>query len=250
MASIPRMIFSAWLQGKDQAPALVKLCFARWERLNPGHRMVILDMQAAQTALAGLVLPPLPMQTFADILRIKLLLAHGGIWADAALFPVLPLDKWLGPLTAESGFFAFARPGPDRPISNWFFAATPGHPILARLWQEILRFWAQPRRLVQYGGAVIPHDPVASVAPGAPHDEFPYFWQHYLFQYLIETDFAFATAWAKCRQIPAGPPHSLQGFCAGPGPFTVDNIAAAASRAPVQKLNWRAHYPMELLTRL
>lgn len=247
MASVPRVIYSAWLQGAAQAPAVVQSCFQRWARLNPEYQLHVLEASDAATLLAAHHFPPVPPQALSDILRVKLLLEQGGIWVDAALFPVAPLQDWL-PAGAE--FFAFARPGPDRPISSWFLAAAPGHVIMQKLWAEILRFWCKPRQQAIYNGGLIPPNPAASVAPeaGGGSDFYPYFWLHYLFQYLLETDAEFAGLWALCAQPSAGPPHRLQAVCAGIAP--VETIIAAAKSAPVQKLNWRAAYPLDVLARL
>jgi len=250
MASIPRVIYLAWLQGAAQAPAIVQLCFQRWARLNPEYQLRVLEASDAAALLAGAKFPHLPPQALSDILRVKLLLEHGGLWVDATLFPVLPLESWLPGQMAGAEFFAFARPGPDRPISSWFLAVTPGHVIMQKLWHEILRFWCKPRRLAAYDGGLIPPNPAASVAPeaGGASGGYPYFWLHYLFQYLLETDAAFAAAWALCPQPSALPPHQLQAVCAGAAP--VEAIIAAARTAPVQKLDWRANYPLDMLARL
>ncbi len=247
MASVPRVIYSAWLQGAAQAPAVVQSCFQRWARLNPEYQLRVLEASDAATLLAPYNFPPVPPQALSDILRVKLLLEHGGLWVDAALFPIVPLDSWL---PGGAGFFAFARPGPDRPISSWFLASVPGHVIMQKLWAEILRFWCKPRQMATYDGGLIPADPATSVAPeaGGASDFYPYFWLHYLFQYLLETDAAFADSWALCPQPPAGPPHRLQAVCAGAA--TVEAIIAAARTAPVQKLNWRASYPLDVLGQL
>lgn len=251
MTSVPRVITSAWLQGAAQAPAIVRLCFERWARLNPDYQLRVLEASDATSLLASYRLPPLPAQALSDVLRVKLLRDEGGIWVDAALFPVTPLEAWLSPLMAGTDFFAFARPGPDRPISSWFMAATPGSFVLDKLWAEILRFWSRPRRLAHYEGGLIPPDPAASVAPeaGGASGDYPYFWLHYLFQHLLGTDPEFAAAWARCPAVPADAPHLLQALCARADAQDMQ-IRTAARTAPVQKLNWRAPYPLDLLAAL
>lgn len=249
MISVPRVIYSAWLQGAAQAPAIVQLCFTRWARLNPECRFQALDISDAKALLARENLPPLPAQALSDIMRVKMLLDQGGVWVDASLFPVVPLQNWL-PAAMSTAFFAFAQPGPDRPISSWFMAAAPQHMLLQKLWAEVQRFWSKPRQPVHYATGLIPPDPVASVAPnaGGASDYYPYFWLHYLFQYLLDTDPDFAAVWAMCRQVPAGPPHNLQAACAAG--VDAPTMLAVARTAPVQKLDWRAAYPLDLLAQV
>lgn len=246
MASVPRVIYSAWLQGAAQAPAIVQLCFNRWARLNPDYQLRVLEASEAAALLAPHNIPALPAQALCDILRIKLLHEQGGLWVDASLFPVVPLARWLPAQMADTGFCAFARPGPDRPISSWFMAAQPGHAMVRKLWHETLRFWHKPRRMARYNGSLIPPNPAASVAPaaGGATDAYPYFWLHYLFQYLLDTDMEFAALWARCTPPPAGPPHRLQTACTQP--VTAAMLHAAAHAAPVQKLNWRVTYPLDI----
>jgi mannosyltransferase OCH1-like enzyme len=40
---VPRTIGFMWLQGFDNAPMLIKKCFASWKRHNPNWNIVFLD---------------------------------------------------------------------------------------------------------------------------------------------------------------------------------------------------------------
>jgi hypothetical protein len=246
--TVPRVIHSAWLQGAAQAPAIVQLCFSRWTRLNPEYQLRVLQASDASTLLGGHAFPALPAQALSDIMRVKLLLEHGGIWADATLFPVFPLRDWLPGMMARGDFFAFARPGPDRPLASWFLAAPPGHTLMVKLWREILRFWSRARRPVMFGDSIIPPDPAGSVSPAGDPDIYPYFWLHYLFQYLLDSDADFAAAWALCAQPSADAPHLLQTMFVNAAPL--EAMTGAARAAPVQKLNWRDAYPIEILAQV
>lgn len=244
-AKVPRIIYSLWLQGMNNAPDLVKLNFARWAKLNPGYHLNILDQAAAEKFLAdeSINLARLTPQALSDVLRAKLLSTTGGIWVDASLFPTQPLDNWLRSKITTSGFFAFERPGPDRPVSSWFLAATKHNAMMQAWWNQVLAYWSTERVAMQ----TVPENPVEAVEiPG----QFPYFWFHYLFQLLLERDTGFANAWAACHKIQADAPHALQVHFANDGLPTHAEITQIIAGAPVHKLNWRANYPIEILSAL
>ncbi len=124
----PRVIYSLWLQGSDQAPALVRSNWHRWQTLNPEYEVVILDKDTALRLTGELPadISKIPPQAASNLIRIALLRQYGGIWVDATALPVRPLADWLEPLVARSGFIAFAYDGQTRPLANWFLAAEQG----------------------------------------------------------------------------------------------------------------------------
>ena len=244
----PRTIYALWLQGEEAAPALVRLNFRRWASMNPDHELRILNADDVDRLLVGFPLPPAQMtvQALSDVLRARLLL-EGGVWSDASVFPTEPLDAWLPDRLQDAGFFAFERPGVDRPLSSWFLAASRDHVMMRKWWAEIVRFWSRPRSVRRY----IPENPVWEVSPngGAAKDEYPYYWFHYLFGYLLETDADFAAHWDRCRKLSAGPPQLLHGLCADNRPEH-NAVLETARAAPVHKLNWRRTYPLDILETL
>jgi hypothetical protein len=188
------------------------------------------------------------MQALSDIVRIHLLAETGGVWADATVLPIEPLDAWLPELTQETNFFAFDRPRPDRPLASWFLAASDPQILIQKWFREVIRFWCKPRECVLYDGNLVPPDPSWEVAPegGARHDRYPYFWFHYLFGYLLREDAEFARLWSLCPKVDAEVPHRLQRlFSQGSSP-SAEAVAAGLRAAPVQKLNWRQSYPLSL----
>lgn len=64
----------------------------------------------------------------ADFWRVLVLLKHGGIYLDIDSNFVRPPTDYLGADTTE----VFLRVGDDE-ITNYFIAAAPGHPLLARI---------------------------------------------------------------------------------------------------------------------
>jgi hypothetical protein len=144
---IPSTIWMLWLQGEAQAPWLVQRCIASWREQNPGWRVRVLSNQDLPLLQPDGLSPEcwqrLSMQKQANLARLHLLLNHGGVWADATTLCRRPLDGWIQE-HSPTGFFAFSRPGPDRLLSNWFLAASPGHPLCqAWLDQQIAYFQRQ-----------------------------------------------------------------------------------------------------------
>lgn len=255
LAAIPPVIWTLWLQGQLHAPSIVRTSFARWRKLNPDLELRVLDRGDAENLLHDfpIKIEDISAQALSDILRARLLRDNGGIWVDATAFPTIPLHQWLGRHSGQ-GFFAFERPGPDRPIASWFIAATRGHSIMRRWWNEIVAYWSKKRTLRTdlNGGVVIPADPQWEMDPsgGARGDTYPYFWFHYLFGRLIENDAHARRIWSQVPKLSAVPSHALQFLIARQPDADTPAIIDAVFRSPVQKLNWRQSYPIKLLADL
>jgi hypothetical protein len=156
---------------------------------------------------------PKEPEAFADQIRIELLHAHGGVWADATAMCAIPLDRWL-PQRMRTGFFAFERPTPDRMIANWFLAASVPCNIVAKWRTSAAAYWT-----------------------GREYRD-DYFWPHKLFGALYEEDESFRSDWDATPSLPA-----RHAFHFGPedsrltSPATPDYVAALASPpSPVFKL--------------
>jgi hypothetical protein len=203
-AAVPKQIWIYWHDGWARAPYLQQQCLNSWVRKNPGWKLHAVDA----ASLKNFIEPPdyaAQLQTrslsaLSDVVRIHLLAAHGGVWADATTFCMRGLDDWLDGVLRPSGFFAYDKPAPGRPVASWFLAATAGH-FIAKTWRDATDFfWRRNLARLMDGG----------------FDEtlkFPqadYFWFHRLFQECLERDPAFAAAWAQVPKISADGPHYLQ----------------------------------------
>ena len=235
--AVPRTLWMYWHQGWRRAPDLVVRCAATWQAHNPTWEIRLLDA----ATIAGTVTLPrtaralaLPLPALSDVTRICLLQKYGGVWADATLWCTRPLDDWIDTVTAQSGFFAYDKPGPDRPISSWFLAArsqcrivdlwhaatvtllakTRAHARFRRVldgaeadWHRLC--WVLSRTLTGYlswrfgyGSLLIP----TSDRPKRGD----YFWFHYLFRTLLDQNEEFSRRWASTPRISADGPHLLQ----------------------------------------
>ena len=94
-------IFTLWLQGEDNAPALVKACF-RSVRRHCKQELIVLD---ANTVFDYISLPEVIVKKyksgkighahFADICRVELLYKYGGYWLDSTGFVTAAIPDWI-----------------------------------------------------------------------------------------------------------------------------------------------------------
>lgn len=182
-----RVIWMCWLQGWDKAPPVARACLNSWIALNPGWTIKPVDTKSVRELvelpnLSGKQITPTALS---DLVRIHLLQAHGGIWVDATVLCRRPLDDWFPDVFGE-GFFAFDKPGGDRPLSTWFLAANRDHPLAAAWKQSAVDYWIDRKAAHQY------------------------FWFHELFAVRCCDDASFSEAWSRVPKISARGPHLAQ----------------------------------------
>ena len=131
-------IFSIWLQGEENAPALVKACF-RSIRAHCTQELVVLD---EKTLFEYIKLPDIIMEKrkkgmiknahFADICRVELLYQYGGFWLDSTGFVTSPIPQWI----VDQDFFVYLtgqRVGsPYSFMQNCFIRARKGAYLRAK----------------------------------------------------------------------------------------------------------------------
>lgn len=220
---IPKTIWVYWDQGEENAPELVKDCIASWRIHNPGWDIQVLDAQSA-AQITDLPHDPskLPVQSYADLLRLRLLRKKGGVWADATTYCLAPLDNWL-PMVAQRGFFAFTWtkydtwftwPGMRRSMTNWFLASEPEGEFIS-LWEEAcFGYWE---------GRSKPHI---------------YYWPHIMIDYLYLTSRRFRRIYDEIPKISCYGPHLVHDAVTHKINFEETAELLKAGAVPVQKLRW------------
>lgn len=255
VSNTDNVIWMLWYQGMERAPAVVRDCVSSWRRLNPQHEVIVLDEGSvfdhiAEDEFVFDGFDALSVQVKADLIRLCLLSRSGGVWADATLYCVRPLDQWLR--LDRGGFFAFESPAPDRPISNWFLASRKGSYIAETLYARFREYWKSNYHcsLVNYRSLlnrVLSHEwmrrywfsfPVTKLAK-----VYPYFVMHYLFEDLLRTDPEFARCWQQCGRLPAKP--AIRLFRHGLGEAVTPELMRCidAGESPVHKLDWKYEPP-------
>ena len=221
--AIPHTIWIYWDTGEASAPPLVQACIASWREKNPGWTVTVLDRDSAP-GLSELPMAPgdIAVQSYADLLRLRLLTRFGGVWVDATTFCLRPLDHWL-PMLAQSGFFAFTWTAADRwfiwpnvprKITNWFLASEPGGAVITAWEARSLAYWK---------GRRVPH---------------VYYWPHLMWDFMTLTNWKFRRGAAALPQIGCFGPHLVHDHVQnGSDPDRV-RAALTGGAVPFQKLRW------------
>lgn len=188
-------IFTIWLQGEENAPAIVKACF-RSIRRNCRQQLVILDRNNLGDWIE---LPDYIMRKwnegkikpahFTDICRAELIYRHGGVWLDATAFVTAPVPDSI----MDEDFFIFMSgdnlSGSYAFIQNCFFRAKKGN-YLIKAWNTAIQaYWKYEDSPVDYFvhqllfESVVENNPVAGELfrrmPKVPQDPTHALWWGY-----------------------------------------------------------------------
>lgn len=180
-----KTIWILWLQGwNDDTPWLVWEVRRSWETFNREWRVVALDagtlgsyVDTAPGSPLGQMMDTsagVPMPALSDMARLTLLSQHGGVWADATLLCMRPLDEWVYDSILPCGFWMYhGRDYGDGPAS-WFIVSIRQSYVVRAWARACLEYW----KLRDY--------------KGQPHD---YFWMDATFADLRRTDCEFDRQW-------------------------------------------------------
>lgn len=185
-----KIIYILWFQGFNNAPDVVKRCVYSWRYYNPNWKIVLINNNNLRNYVnldkyVDYKNKSIEKCHLSDIIRTILLKLYGGLWVDATTFCNKPLDNWL-PNYINEGFFAFDKPGEDRLISSWFIYSEKNNYIINEWCNKIVEYFTI-------------HDKAHT-----------YFFYHYLFGDLYNSDIKFKEIWDKVPKISANGPHHLQ----------------------------------------
>lgn len=89
----PAPIWVFWLQGKDQMPELIRMCFESKMLHSGNHPVILLDQENIQDYVSfpevvwsEVKEGKLKVQHLADMIRVQLIRKYGGVWLDASIY--------------------------------------------------------------------------------------------------------------------------------------------------------------------
>lgn len=119
-----KILWMYWEQGeKNLKDKYNKMCIDGWRKLNPDWDVRVLDKKSAQKYVPEIKkYGYLSIQQRSDLLRTKLLLKYGGVWADASTLPLKSLTGNIEKIDNNTGvfFYRFIPESHGRICSNWF----------------------------------------------------------------------------------------------------------------------------------
>jgi len=186
-----KTIWILWLQGWEEAPWFVKKIKDTWVRHNPEWNVELVS-EANLSEYVDIYLPPdASPAAKSDIIRLNLLCTHGGVWADATLICMIPLDEWIYDALRPEGFWMYHGGDSTRPCS-WFLISMKETYIIKK-WKEACDEYWRDKKEADY-----------------------YFWMDGLFMDLVENDDKFKKSWNNVPYLYCedyGQSHMLAGKC-------------------------------------
>lgn len=156
-------VWVCWLQGIDNAPDLVKTCYASLNKYLKDCEIVLLTNENIHDYVQ---LPDfieekhkrgiIPVAQYTDLLRLELLIRYGGTWIDSTVlctgyeeFNSSSVHDFL-----DSELFLFQRLRKDETrflgISNWFITSCADNWVLKVLRDMLYQYWRDYDCVVHY----------------------------------------------------------------------------------------------------
>ena len=138
-AQIPRIVWIFWDKPLSDAPALVTSCIRSVREMNPTWEIHVLNFKdvcnriSCQRVLRILKNDSNRIQLKSNVIRLYFLKHFGGVYIDATVYVVKPLD-WVQSSGSKMVAYANMYHTTDiqRPvIENWFLACEPNHNFIS-----------------------------------------------------------------------------------------------------------------------
>lgn len=152
-------VWFLWLQGIEQAPDIVKICYSSVQKnlgdreliflTDENYRDYILFPDYIQKKIDSGIITKTHMS---DLLRLELLTRYGGTWIDATVYLS---SSNIPDYMLDSDLFLFqklkpALDGNPKSISSWYITSCTKNPILVLAKELLYEYWKKEIRLIDY----------------------------------------------------------------------------------------------------
>lgn len=152
------VVWFCWLQGVQNAPEIVRLCYRKLKKAANGHRIVTITSDNFQdyVKIPEYILikwrnKQISNTHFSDILRAGLLAKHGGIWVDATV--LVTTSKLPSYFDDDLFFYQSLKPGKEGKalfISSWVLCSHQNNPIILMTRDLLYNYWEKNNFLQDY----------------------------------------------------------------------------------------------------
>lgn len=176
-------IFLLCLQGWNNAPWLYREVSESWEINNPDWKIHYIDFNNLKDYVDDIDYiydksKDIRKPAKSDIIRLSLLKNHGGVWADASLLCMQPLDHWAQEAVSYSGiwmYHACIDPKTDFiGCASWFILSEKSSYIINKWKEGCDIYWSKMQKMHTF------------------------LWMNSIFKDLFFTDNKFRNEWVDC----------------------------------------------------
>lgn len=153
-------IWTAWLQGEEKAPEVIRLSLASIRRNSNGHRVVVLSdknienyIELPETIINKYNEGIISNAHYTDIIRMMILKEYGGVWLDATMYLHEPIDE----RAFRDSFFSFGfqNNNKTRFVSEyrWIVGIIGGQLnsfFLSRISEMLTNYWLDHNLCIDY----------------------------------------------------------------------------------------------------
>lgn len=149
-------VWVCWFQGMDNAPPIVKKCVQSISEQVGNENLTIITMDNIEDYVT---LPKYIVEKWkkgiisnthlSDILRLELLINHGGLWLDATTFITGEIPEYI----YDNDLFMYRlSDANDKAIryNTWLMYATPDNRVLKMVRDLLYEYWKRENRLKEY----------------------------------------------------------------------------------------------------
>lgn len=144
-----KIIWFSWLQGLDNAPEIVRVCYESLKQHLADFEIKVIDgnnmndyVELPVHILDRWEKRQIPSANFSDLLRLELLIRYGGTWIDATVL-CTGKEHTEEYLDADLFMFQYTRPGSVEwgGIGNWFITSCTNNEVLMVLRDMLYSYW-------------------------------------------------------------------------------------------------------------
>lgn len=152
-----KYVWFCWMQGMDKAPEIVKACFQSQKKWLKDRTFIIItsDNYKEYISLPEFIEEKyarniIPDAMFTDLIRLELLIKHGGTWIDSTVmitgrnYPeeIFDCDIFMPQYVDRNGSW--------KGISSWMITAKKGNHLLILLREMLYEYWRRYDCVVYY----------------------------------------------------------------------------------------------------